>query len=184
MQRARIASCVPALLTFATLAAAQEPSSSPVASVLTTGSRIRVLSTAFPSRLQGAVVEVDDKQVTLNPDGGSPLKVPLQSVMRMEVSLGRRRNALKGMLIGALSFGALGLTAPVDPNDCGEGTDNLCSHGEGLAAGALVGAGLGARIGALIKSERWGPIAIGTPASRIGRRGTRAHLGVALAIRF
>jgi hypothetical protein len=180
MRNVRVAlSLVPVLLTG--LAAAQEPPPGSPASVLTVGSRIRVVSTAVSARLEGAVVAVDETQLTLAPDGGTPLKLPLQSVTRMEVSLGRKRNPLWGMLIGGLAFAALGAAAPVDPNDCGENSDNLCSRGEAIGGLALVGAGLGAGVGALIKTERWAPIAVGGP--RVGRRGTRA-IGIGVAIRF
>lgn len=174
-----------ALLTCATVVVAQEQEPLPdsLASVLTVGGRVRVVSTALKAQVHGAVIAVDDTMVTLAQDDGPPLRIPLQSIAHMDASLGRKRNTLKGLLIGTASFAALGFAFPVDPNDCGPYSDNLCSRGEAVAGSALVGAALGAGIGALIKSERWTPITVALKTPRATRRGARP-VAVAVSIRF
>jgi hypothetical protein len=140
-----------------------------------------VLSTAVQARVRGVVVAVDETVLTLAPEGGPPLKVPLRSLTRMDVSLGQRRNTLQGLGIGVLSGIAMGLAFSVDPENCGPDTTNFCSRGEAIAGGTLVLGALGTGIGALIKSERWAPISVGLQSPGVARG--RA-VGVAVAIRF
>jgi hypothetical protein len=154
--------------------------------VLAIGSRVRITSTAVQGRPKGLVVALDEGVVTLATDGGLPVKVPLASITALETSLGRKRNWLKGAAIGALGGLVVGLAAPVDSNDllCGSSSysANFCSRGEAVATSSLGGAALGAGIGALIKSDRWGSVtlAVARPQGRL----TQSAFGLAATIRF
>ena len=143
---------------------------------LTTPELIRVLTgspltasqsrrTQFIGTLQG---RRDDDVVIRVRDPEAELAVPLRSVARLETSLGRHGKAGQGALIG---FGvgmvggiATGLIA-CSGGDCDEG-DSFFDPGTGFVTavlalgGAIVGTGVGAITGALIRSERWQPVQI------------------------
>lgn len=167
---------------LAVTTSAQESHKTSVASVLAVGGRVRLRSTAVQGRPQGLVVALDEAVLTLATDGGVPVKIPLTSITALETSLGRKRNTLKGLGIGAVSGLLLGLALPVDPNNCGYYSSNACSRGEAVSAGA-VGFGLvGAGIGALIKNDRWSPVTLNVarPQARHGQ----PAFGLVLALRF
>ncbi len=181
MRFLRVLSVVTLLFGSATLGAAQEPPEASLASMLAVGTRVRVLSTAVQTRLRGVVVAVDETVLTLVPDGGLPLKIPLRSVTGMDVSLGQKSNWLKGLGIGVLSGVALGFAFPVDRQDCGPEAPNFCSRGEAIAGSTIVFGALGAGIGAFIKSDRWAPISVGLQTQGAARG--RA-VAVAAAVQF
>src|SRR6185436_5978071 len=130
------------------VASAQEPAPTSPASLLAVGSRVRLVSTAMQARPHGLVVALDDRVVTLATDDGLPVRVPLASITALETSLGRKRNTLKGLGIGAAAGLLFGLAFPVDPNTCGYYSDNFCSRGEAVSGGALAFGALGASVGA------------------------------------
>ena len=178
----RVISVVAVLLGSATSVAGQEPAVASVVSTLTPGTRVRVLTTIVQSRVRGVVVAVDDTVLTLAPEGGLPLKVSLLSITQMDVSLGQRRNTLKGLAIGVLSGIALGFAMPVDPETCySQNTTSFCSRRDAIGGGTVLLGGLGTVIGALIKTDRWAPISVGLRSAATTRG--RA-LEVALALRF
>lgn len=149
--------------------------------MLTVGTRVRVLSTTVHARIRGVVVAVDETVITLAPEGGLPLKLPLRSITEMDVSLGTKRNALWGLAIGVLSGIAFGLVLPVDPENCGPETTNFCARSHAIAGGTLLPGPLGIGIGALIKSDRWAPISVGL---RTSGAATGPAVEVAVAVRF
>ena len=73
------------------------------------------------------------------------------------------RGHWRGLLVGLAAGVALGFAFPVDGADCGPETPNFCSRGEALAGSAVVFAGVGAAVGAFIKSERWTPLDLNRP---------------------
>jgi hypothetical protein len=111
--------------------------------------------------------------------------------MRIDVYLGRRSNAGKGALIGALVGTGLGLIGSIAwiANDCefidswGCGSEEAGVMVVGTLGLALVGTGLGAGLGALIKSDKWEEV----PLSRLRvapvamRNG---QLGLAVSVAF
>ena len=162
-----------AVVAFAVLVApvagsAQDQGGAPLGTVLAVGTQVRLRSSAIVGRPRGIVASVDDMAVTLTADGGRPVTIPLASITALEASLGRRRNALQGLVIGAVSGALLGLAFDVDSNDCGDQSDNFCSRGEAVGAGSFTFALLGTGIGALIKSERWGRITFTPERPRVG----------------
>jgi hypothetical protein len=157
---------------------AQEPP--PRQSTVTIGSKVRLIAPAVATgRITGTVIEMDEKALVIL-TGGHRLNVPRQAVIHAEVSVGKRRRALKGMIIGA------GLGAVVYPpliygsclNDCGSQWDPGY-----IAFGAGVGALWGAGIGALIKKDRWSTVP--TEQVRLSLYSTRGNgFRVALSIAF
>ena len=148
-----------------TSASAQDVEPASAIPPLTTGSRVRVTSDVLERRLPGIVLAVDDSVLTLQPEGGGVVKVPFATVSRLDVSLGRRRNALRGLAVGALAGLLLSFTAPVDPDFCSLDDPNFCSRGEAMLAATLVFGGIGAGIGALIRTERWTRLANARPTT-------------------
>lgn len=93
-------------------------------------------------------------------DGRTPVRVAVTAITELEVSTGRHRKTVKGMLIGAGLGAALygAVYASQGSSDCtGVSNGGVCftsvgqAVGLGLAAGGIVGAG----IGALFKGDRW-----------------------------
>jgi hypothetical protein len=160
-----------------------QPAGPALGSVLSVGSRVRLKSDAIGGEHRGLVVSLDEGALTLASDGGGvPLKLPLASITAADASLGRKRHTLQGAAVGAAVGLALGLGYSVNPDDCGVNSENFCSRGEALAGGSLGGAGLGALVGALIKTDRWAPITLRAANAR-GRRDARSF-GLGVAVRF
>src|SRR5262245_10017520 len=162
VRRATLAIVV--VLALATVAAAQTPAPSSLASSLTIGQRVRVHSNAEPRFIIGGVSAVDDEFLTVVPDGWSPVKISARQIASVDASRGRKRNWLKGLVVGLAIGVGTGFAFDVDPADCGPDTVYYCSRGEALAAGTIVFGAIGASIGAFITSERW------TPIDQSGRR--------------
>jgi hypothetical protein len=181
MRFAGIVSAIALLFGSATICAGQETPGETVASALTEGTRVRVLWTTVRTRVSGIVVAADETTITLAPDGGLPLKIPLRSMAEVEVSLGTKGNTLKGLAIGVLGGIASGFAVSVDPENCGPESTSFCSRGEAVGAFAVVLGGIGAAVGWVIRTERWAPISVGFRTSG-GAKGRATE--VAMAIRF
>ena len=81
---------------------AQDQSTSPV----TVGTRVRILApAAVNGRIEGMILEMDEKSLLLMSEE-QRLRVPRESITQLEVSTGKRRRALKGLIVGA-GLGAL-----------------------------------------------------------------------------
>jgi hypothetical protein len=133
---------------------------------LPVGSGVRLQTGAAPGHwTRGVLLHADSTSIAMIPEGapvlgGNQLQLPSASVSRFELKVGSKRHWLAGLAIG----GALGLvwgaTASVDPNDCGSDSVNFCSRGEALFGMTFVLGGMGSGIGALVKTDRWTPVAI------------------------
>lgn len=165
----------------ASAAFAQERDQHSASLPITVGSRVRIQSMEVGGRLTGLVTALEDRSLTLSPESGPSLKLRLDSLTALETSLGRKRHTLQGLALGALAGAAIGATFKVDPNNCGPETVNFCSRGESMGGGALVFGAVGTVIGALVKTDHWGPVAL-APAAPL-RQGDRG-LGFAVALRF
>jgi hypothetical protein len=178
--RAVVAACA-LLVVAATHGRAQDTDAGRLDSLIAVGGRVRVTSMAIKGRPEGIVAALDERTLTLVAfEGGLPLKVPLDSITALETSLGRKRNTGKGVAIGIASGLLLGLFLPVDASNCGYYSDNFCSRGEAVTGGLAGGALLGAGIGALVKSDRWGTVRLGRATQTRGE----PRAGFAVAIRF
>jgi hypothetical protein len=97
--------------------------------------------------VEGTVRGVTGDTLWVWQEAGISTPIERETVGRLEVSLGRRSNALKGMLIG----GGVGLLSGLLYPE-GSLSDD---RSEAVLTVALSGALWGALIGALIKTERW-----------------------------
>lgn len=136
-------------------------------------------------RERGVVVGAGPEGLTWRPDGRSLVEThPWPAVGAVEGSRGKRRQVLKGLLIGAAVGavpGALSGAAYAKTCDCAD--PNTAG---GAAVGALIfavpGALLGAGIGALVRTESWDEV----PASRLRVSVTprKDGMGLGAAVRF
>ena len=113
------------------------------------------------SRLVGTFVGADSSAITIDDQKGIERTIPHEVVSRFEVSRGKKSNAGSGSTYGLVAGTVLGLyvgTQLVEFSEC-EGSN--CNPPEGVVlvgsglGGALFGLGVGAGIGALIRTERW-----------------------------
>jgi hypothetical protein len=127
-------------------------------SALTNGSRVRVrLSTAANERVAGTLAALEGQVLTLNTEGG-PLKITVRSGDSVELGLGRKRQWLQGMGIGAAAGLGAGFLYPVDSSDCDMDSPNFCSRGQAVGGATLVYGLIGAGVGAFVRRERWVPV--------------------------
>lgn len=159
------------LLTVAILAApaatqAQPPApGEPALLTLPMGARVRLQTDAAAGRwVRGLLVSADSASVALMPEsapplGATPLRLPSRSVARLELHVGQKRHWAVGLLVGLAGGLAIGLTEEVDPVRCEYDYATSCNRTEAVIVDTLIGAGFGAGIGALFKSDRWMPVA-------------------------
>jgi hypothetical protein len=115
--------------------------------------------------MRGILVNADSATIALVPENAPPLGanqlvVPSTSVGRFELQTGSKRHWLYGLVAGVALGVALGFTLDVDPVACEYDYDYACSRGEAVAYSALGFGVLGGGVGALIKTDRWTPVAL------------------------
>jgi len=159
---------------------------------LPAGLRARVWTNSFAGqRIEGTLVSADANGVTLLPKGSPPLlggemRLPASDVTRLDVALEKKRHWWQGALIGAAVGAALAFTDDVDPVLCEVNENVLCSRGEAILVYGLTSTALGAGIGALIKTDRWTPVALdafGPPSPPLLRE-SRAPFSLGVTLRF
>jgi uncharacterized membrane protein len=111
-------------------------------------------------------------------------EIDRSSITKLEVSNGKRGRALKGMWIGALVGAGSGALLMIDPPEsCADDLFLPCEGPSMVLQGAAGGAMWGLVIGALIKTERWSPVARSaisfSIAPTVGERG----VGLTFALR-
>jgi hypothetical protein len=124
------------------------------------GSRVRLFApSAIAGRIQGTVMETNDKTLLLSTNDHQPLRVPRAAITQLELSTGRSGNPLKGALIGAGIGGALFAAVPKG-DYCGNVRfgESCSGRGELIAEGLVGGALWGALFGWLIKHDRWSAV--------------------------
>ena len=140
------------------------------------GSRVRVQTTApAGSWTKGILTSADSASVSMIPEhspplGDNQLRLPTASVSRLELVTGTKRHWLVGLAAGTALGLLLGATSEVDPVACEYDYNYDCSRGEALALYGVALGGIGAGVGALVKTDRWTPVALdalGPPAPRV-----------------
>jgi hypothetical protein len=186
-------------LTASSAVAQQAPNaaSAPEPALLTLpmGSKVRLQTKAAPGQwMKGVLVRADSASVAFVPEDAPPLganqmSLPSASVGRFELRTGRKRQWLWGLAAGAALGLVIGATTDIDPVACQYDSNYECSRGEALALYGFTMAGLGAGIGALIKTDRWSPVALDAlapPAPRVSGVAPRLWVlpggGVALGL--
>jgi len=178
--------------------AAAQPAARPEPLRLPVGSRVRLQTASTPGTwTKGILTSADSSSVSLVPEdapvlGENRLSLPTPSVSRLELRTGSKRHWLYGMLAGAALGVAIGAGADVDSATCDyDYSTAFCSRGEAVAAVGISLGLVGAGVGALVKTDRWMPVALdalGPPAPRVSgvapRLRTLSHAGVGLELAF
>jgi hypothetical protein len=139
----------------------------PMASPAIVGKKVRLLAPAIVNgRIEGVVLKMDQQGFVIGQAEGTHLRVPRQTVTRLEVSTGRRRHTLKGMCIGAGVFVLLSTPIVV--------SGRVPARDAPLAA--VAGAMWGAGIGTLVEGERWSAVPLGPVTPGPAERTTSSRL--------
>jgi hypothetical protein len=152
----------------------------PPALELPMGARVRLRTQASPGGwIKGVLASADTGAISLVPEeapplGANRLRLPRDTVTRLEVLTGKKRQWLPGLLIGAAAGLAMGFSEPVDPVQCEFDQNTFCNRGVAVAAMTGTSAVLGALVGSLVKKDVWTPVALdalGPPPTRVARAG-------------
>jgi len=133
-------------------------------SSLNTGDKVRIFAPdVYTSAIKGTIYSTNTTDVTLD-SGDYIYTIPLSSIERLDISLGKKRNTGKGALIGLSSGALLGsLIGLATYEDCNSDEFMGCflhfSKGEsaliGAASGGFVGLIIGTVSGYSIKTDKW-----------------------------
>jgi hypothetical protein len=150
-------------------------------SELEPGARVRVGAPHYVSGVvDGTILTQRRDSLKIALGGGSSISVPLAELTHVEVSRRRswRLGAVRGSMWGAATGLAIGAVATLGPGGC----DGDCGHKavDHLVAIPLSGALLGAGIGALIGAERWKTVTIPLQVTVVPHRAGRVALGLRL----
>jgi hypothetical protein len=152
---------------------------------LAVGSRVRLQApSAVAGRIQGLVLGVDGEALLVGSDHARPVRIPHEAITRLEVSTGRREQALKGMAIGGAVGGAVFAGIPRDEY-CADYVDPLesCpSRAEMVGTGVVGGALWGLLIGHFVKTDRWSSVPVPGPRVTMAPARLRGGWGVALSV--
>jgi hypothetical protein len=174
--------------------ASAEDATQPPALKLPAGARVRLRTQAAPGDwMKGTLASADSETIALVPEGAPPLganelRLPRETVRRLELVSGKKRQWLPGLVIGVALGVALGFSMDVDPVRCEFDDNYFCSRGGAVAAMGGTSAAMGAGIGALVRKDVWMPVgldALGPPPARVTLAGSGLHVvpgGLALGV--
>ncbi len=142
------------------------------------GARVKV----FPAQpgakaITGNVADLAfDTLIVLPEGGGETLTFDPHDLRKIEVSQGKKGNALLGLAVGA----GVGFTAALVICKADAGADTCGGSGQIIgdatalvaAGAAVIGGGFGAGVGALIKTERWTDAQLPPVALNVGQDGS------------
>jgi hypothetical protein len=128
--------------------------------VLPTGARVRVHAVGDAASLIGTVAYQSPSQLAVIRSPGDTAIVSAATISRVEVSAGRRSNALRGAKIGSISGATIGALLGAAALAMEEGS--FFDYGAeviplSMIGGGLFGGAVGLLIGAASSSERWVP---------------------------
>jgi hypothetical protein len=116
--------------------------------------RVRIDSPPPPHVVIGTVQSIDADTLALAPEGNGAVEhIPVSAIGQLEVSRGRdvvASHVLIGAGLGALAGGAVAAAT----SSCASG-EWFCLKGLAIMGGVVLGGGVGAVVGALIKGEKW-----------------------------
>jgi hypothetical protein len=153
------------------------------------GARVRVQAPKIVGGwLEGTILSRSRDTVTLTTPRRTSIPVPLAAITAADVSRGRSRGdgAVKGLAWGSGVGLAVGLLSAVSydtgSDACGaEPCDNELTSGQVVAGSFIIGAALGAGIGAIKGAEHWDSLTIQT---YVAVRPSRDGVTLVLAIPF
>ena len=158
------------------------------------GARVRITQIDQKPRVAVVVSRTADTLRVRWPDlANTTAAVPVADISRLEVSGGRHRNVLKGMAVGTLGLGTVGVVlgaatySPCDstePFGCLLASDNRAE--EALMVGAL-GAAVGLIVGTLVglpSRESWRRVPLDATRVAVSIIPRGGATGVGLSLRF
>jgi hypothetical protein len=105
---------------------------------------------------------MDDHAITVT-SGKQTLTIPKGGITRLEVSFGKRGHARTGAIVGgALALVSLVALCADENEDCGSEPGGAALLG---AVGVVAYGGFGALVGAVIRTEKWVVVPVGTPTT-------------------
>ncbi|MFL5620320.1 MAG: hypothetical protein ACJ79A_18245 [Gemmatimonadaceae bacterium] len=148
---------------------------------------MRITHAGEKPRVATVVAHTADTLLVRWPEFANTVAVPLSEISRLEVSTGRHRNVVKGMVLGTVGVGTAGaLLGAISYKPC---TSNCflapSDRGESAAVGGIVGGTLGLVIGTLaglVSHDTWQRVPLDgrRVAVTVRPRAQGAGLGVAL----
>ncbi len=123
------------------------------------GMRVRISTlplTSEPQWFVGTVAALTPEQIVIDPLNADRLAIPREHVTRLDVHRGRKGRALLGAGIGFLVGVGWTVALVTSPSICN--AEEQCDAGDYAKAIAILGgtgAGLGALVGLLIRTDRW-----------------------------
>ena len=170
-------------------AAAQE--AAPDTAEIAPGDAVRITAPALGlDKWKGWYVSAGFDSVTVRAADSSVKTLPLEKIARLEVNHGNipsKGNAGVGAVLGGLSGVLLGAIAadPANIDTCVTSDSPDCSSAQlrGGFYGLLIGAALGAGIGAFIRTEHWTDVPINPPEVTVSFP-PRTYGSVGLAFKF
>lgn len=153
---------------------------------LAPGARVRITQAGQQPRVATVVAHTRDTLLVRWPDLTNTVAVPVAEISRLDVSTGRHRNLVKGMVLGTVGGAAVGaLVGALAYQPCtGNCLDLFDREGSALLGGALLGT-LGFVVGTLAglpSHDTWQRVSLdgGRVAVAVRSRAQGAGLGVAL----
>jgi len=121
---------------------------------LTSGARIRVTWTdSGIQRRTGTLLGFGPDALHLVSATPDTIRIPRPRLVQIELSQGRRRHTLHGMLVGLVASGAVVTALSLSQDSC-RSERGLC-FGEGAILFGVPALGLGALLGSQIRSDQW-----------------------------
>jgi hypothetical protein len=131
------------------------------------------------AEIVGTLESVDDSTLTLVPrNGGRPIVIPRDAIAKLERRGGSRGAAAQGAVFGGLSLSALVFAGCKGLGGCSR--EDRWEIGRGIA----VAAGVGALVGAAIRSDKWAVVPVPAVSNGPRQQARRTPPGLALAWRF
>ena len=141
-----------AILTASLLVAVSGPLDASDTTFVSQGDRVKLFPTQPGAKaITGNVADLAfDTIVVVPEEGGEALTFDSRDLRKLEVSQGKKGNALLGLAVGLGVGVGVGIASCSGENACEGGAPGVVA-----AVGAAFFGGLGAGVGALIKTERW-----------------------------
>lgn len=170
--RSRFVGLIVALAATATAAMAQAP--------VTTGAKVRVAVAPSRARRPATVVSTTRDTLVLRFDDATR-RVPVDSIVRLDVATGTHRHPWRGMGIGALAGTVTGVTIGLASGNDKEGFIRFSGGEKAVMAGTVLGAAggvVGLVVGSLTVHDTW----VSVPTDRLRARiaGMPVRFGVVI----
>lgn len=171
------------------LSAADRTAGSQVAPLVERGSKVRITPPGAHAQV-GVVLALRADSIVVQPDdsAASPVGFARAAGTQIEVTNGKKRHPILGLLIGAGVGAVAGQIEARGSNDSCESSQPLCNLGKSLAndfapmAGALVGAVAGLFIGTMVRTPRW--VSVPLEQVRIGASPAIGARGPGVSLSF